>query len=272
VVLGDVELLALPDAVGELGELAELYPEVGAESWDPYREMYPELFAGSSAWRLPCACYLIRASGTAILVDTGVGPPGLWGWAAEREGQLPSALGEHGLSRDDVDVVFLTHLHIDHLGWNTDEDGVAFFPRARYLVHREALAFARTRPELPHIRRCVEPLVDRFEQLEAEVEIATGVTAFPVPGHYPGHMGLRIRSGQEEAVVIADAAVHPALLDRPDWRYVSDLDHDRCVVTRRALLEELVESEVVVVCGHYPHGGIGSIIRLDDRIIWKAAA
>jgi glyoxylase-like metal-dependent hydrolase (beta-lactamase superfamily II) len=270
VVLGDVELLALPDAVGELGELGDLYPDVEAGSWDPYRTLYPELHAGTR-WRLPCACYLITSGGTNVLVDTGVGPPGLWDWAAEREGRLPAALEEHGVSRDEVDIVFLTHLHIDHLGWNTDDQGVVFFPSARYLVHHDALAFARTQPELPHIQRCVEPLGDRFELLQAEVKFAPGVTAFPVPGHYPGHMGLRIRSGGEEAVLTADAAVHPALLDQPAWRYVSDLDHDRCVATRTALADELADSSVLVACGHYPHGGIGRIVTRDDRRVWGPA-
>jgi glyoxylase-like metal-dependent hydrolase (beta-lactamase superfamily II) len=267
--VGTFELVPLLDAVGNLGELDQLYPDVPAELWEPYRVLYPELFAGAQ-WRLPCACFLIRSRDTTILVDTGVGPPGLWGWAAEREGELPRALDEHGVGRGDIDIVFLTHLHIDHLGWNTDESGDIFFPRARYLVHRDALAFVHTRAELPHIRRCVEPLRDRFEALASETELAPGITAFAAPGHFPGHMGLRIRSGGEEAVLIGDAAVHPALLDRPEWRYVSDLDPDSSIATRRSLLEELVDRDVLVGCGHYPGGGIGRIVRRNGMTVWEA--
>jgi glyoxylase-like metal-dependent hydrolase (beta-lactamase superfamily II) len=269
--VGDVELEWLLDAVGELDELSELYPDVTAENWEPYRERYPELFA-DTRWRLPCACFLLRSAGTTVLVDTGVGPPGLWDWTAEREGGLPERLDELGVSRDEVDVVFLAHFHIDHLGWNTDRDGAVFFPRARYLVHRDALAFARTRSDLPHIRRCVESLADRFEQLVEETELVAGVTAFPLPGHYPGHMGVRIASGEEEALLIVDAAVHPALLDHPEWRYVSDLDHEQAVATRERLIEELVESDVLVACGHYPQGGIGRIRRTQGRVVWERPA
>jgi glyoxylase-like metal-dependent hydrolase (beta-lactamase superfamily II) len=266
--VGGIELEPILDALGELGELSELYPEVPAEEWAPYRELYPELFAGSR-WRLPCACFLLRTEGTTVLVDTGVGPPGLWDWTPVREGGLPGGLERLGLGRDAIDVVFLTHLHIDHLGWNADENGVPYFPRARYVVHSDALAFARTRSEFPHIRRCVESLVDRFETMHGAAELAAGVTAFAVPGHYPGHMGLRIASRGAELVLIADAAVHPALLDHPEWRYVSDLDHDQCVETRRQLIDELVDEDVLVVCGHYP-GGIGRIVRTKEAVVWDA--
>ena len=265
--VGAVELDALGDAVGLLGELGELYPEVESEEWTPYRDLYPELFAGSS-WRLPCACYLVRSAGMTVVVDTGVGPAGLWDWGREREEGLPRELAARGISPDDVDIVFLTHLHIDHLGWNADRTGTPFFPRARYVAHHDALAFALGRSELPHIQRCVVSLTDRFEELGGETELAPGLTTTPLPGHYPGHMGIRITSGGEEAMLIADVAVHPALLDRPDWRYVSDLDHELSVATRRQLLDELVDSDVLVGCGHYP-GPLGRIARVDARVVWQ---
>jgi glyoxylase-like metal-dependent hydrolase (beta-lactamase superfamily II) len=270
VLIGDVELVPLADAIGLLADYSEAYPDVPAEAWEPYRDLYPELFAGES-WRLPCKSFLVRCGDATLLVDTGVGPPGLWDWTAEREGELPDALEELGVGRDAIDVVFLTHLHIDHLGWNTDLEGVPFFPRARYVVHRDALAFARTRPELPHIRRCVEPLADRFETLAADVELAPGVEAFVAPGHYPGHMAVRLRSGDERAVLLADAAVHPALLDEPDWRYVSDLDQPVAAETRHALLPELVDRDVLVACGHYPGSGIGRVLTREGRVVWAEA-
>ena len=178
------------DAVGVLCEYAEAYPAVPPEAWEPYRALYPENFAGDS-WRLPCLSYLVRSEGVTVLVDTGVGPPGLWDWTAEDEGLLPGVLEAAGVGLDQIDVVFLTHLDIDHLGWNTDLDGVPLFPRARYVVHADALAFALTR-DVAHIRRCVVPLADAFVQVRGDVEIAPGVVAFEAPGHSPGHMALRV--------------------------------------------------------------------------------
>jgi glyoxylase-like metal-dependent hydrolase (beta-lactamase superfamily II) len=270
-VVGSIELVAVPDAVGLLAEYGAAYPAVPLEAWEPYRELYPELFADGS-WRLPCTCFLVRAGGTVVLVDTGVGPPGLWDWDPEDEGRLPAALDELGSGRDDVDVVFLTHLHIDHLGWNADHDGVPFFPRARYVVHRDAVSFARARSELPHIRRCVLSLADRLELVTGEVELVPGVTAFEAPGHYPGHMALRLSSEGQGAVLLADVAVHPALLDRPDLPYVSDIDLPQSIATRRAILPELIDRDVLVACGHYPGSGIGRVVTRNGLVVWEEAS
>lgn len=267
--IGSIELVPLSDAVGRLGELEELYPDVPSEGWQPYRELYPELFAGTK-WRLPVTCYLIRAEGTTILVDTGVGPEGLWeDWEPESEGGLLAALEAAGVAADEIDVVFLTHLHIDHVGWNADREGTPLFPR--YVVSRDALAFARERSDRPHIRRCVASLGDRLSELDAGEDLATGVTTEWLPGHYPGHHGLRLRSEGVEAMLVADAAVHPALLDRPEWEYGSDVDRSVSVATRRALVPGLVDRDVLVVCGHYPQGGIGHVRTRGDHVVWEPA-
>jgi len=270
VVVGSIELLPVPDAVGLLADYAEVYPEVPAEEWELYRELYPELFSGDS-WRLPCNCFLVRSEGITILVDTGVGPPGLWDWTAEDEGRLPGALDDLGIRPDEVDIVFLTHLHIDHLGWNTDLEGVVFFPSARYVVHGDALAFAQTRPNLPHIRRCIEPLVERVEIVTGDIELSPASSLSRRRVTTPGHMALRLASGGQDAVLLADIAVHPAMLNEPDLRYVSDLDQAACAETRRAVLPELVDRDVVVACGHYPGTGIGRVITRDGRIVWQGA-
>ena len=268
VVVGSIELFSVPDAVGLLASYSDVYPELPEHAWEPYRTLYPELFAGSD-WRLPCKCFLLRSAGTTMLVDTGVGPPGLWDWTALDEGRLPGVLDELGVRRDDVDIVFLTHLHIDHLGWNTDSEGVPFFPRARYIVHRDAVVFALQRAELPHIRRCVEPLVDRFERVSGSLELVPGVMAFEAAGHYPGHMALRLDSEGTAGVLLADTAVHPALLEEPDWVYAADGDPKACSNMRRSLVPELVDRDVVVACGHYPGSGIGHVVTRDNRIIWE---
>ena len=263
--VGAVELAPLTDAVGRLGELEELFP--GTSEWEGERIRYPELFEGSQ-WRISCTSYLIRSGGTTILVDTAVGPAGLWGWDAEwEEGLLPALTGT-GLAREDIDVVFLTHLHIDHVGWNTDREGELVFPNARYVAHREGVAFARG-VDRPHIARTIRPVP--FEEVGGETELADGVTAFEIPGHFPGHMGVRIESRGRFAILLADTAVHPKMLDLPELVYVSDADSDTCAQTRRALLEELVDRDVLAVCGHYPRGGIGRVVTRDGNVVWEAA-
>ena len=264
-VVGSVELVPLVDAVGLLGELDELYP--GFDDWEPYRALYPELFFGSQ-WRVPATSYLVRSGATTVIVDTGVGPAGLWGWTPESEEGLLPALAAAGVAPGEIDIVVLTHLHVDHVGWNTDQDGELVFPKARYLAHPDGVAFALGSGR-PHVDRTIAPVA--FEDAADGTELAVGVTAFELRGHFPGHMGLRIDSGGERALLIADAAVHPMLLHVPDAAYVSDADPDDCAGTRRSLLPELVDQDVLVVCGHYPSGGIGRVVTRDGRVVWEPA-
>jgi glyoxylase-like metal-dependent hydrolase (beta-lactamase superfamily II) len=268
VVIGAVELLPALDAVGLLCDYSEAYPGVSSEEWAPYADLYPELFSGLE-WRLPVTCYVVRSGSTTVLVDSGVGPPGLWDWTAEEEGLLPQALDGLGIRAEDVDVAVLTHLHIDHIGWNTDLEGVPLFPRARYVAHADALAFALARAGRAHIQRCVVPLVDDFEQVGGEVELAPGVTAFATPGHFPGHLSVRISSQGAGATILGDVAPHPALLDRPEWRFAFDEDRERTEAVRAALVAELLAGDGLVVCGHYPGSGIGRLTRRDGRVMWE---
>jgi glyoxylase-like metal-dependent hydrolase (beta-lactamase superfamily II) len=270
VLVGEIEVVPIPDAVGVFGELVELYEGTSAEDWEPYRALYPELFAGSR-WRIPVPVYLLRSGGRTLLVDTGAGPAGLWeDLRAEHEGLLPGALEDVSVRPEDVDVVFLTHLHIDHLGWNTDAEGRVFFPNARYVVHPHALAFALERPDRRHIVRCVTPLLDRFEDAVEGAELLPGVIAVALPGHYPGHMGLRIRSNGAEALAIADIAPHPAMLDRPDWVFAYD-DMEQ-TGTRAEVVREVVDTETVVICSHFGGSGIGRVLTREGRVVWEELA
>ena len=129
-VVGAVEIEPALDAVGLLCDYTEAYPSVPDEDWEPYRALYPDLFEGSTL-RLPCLSHVIRSEGTTTLVDTGVGPAGLWeDWVPEEEGLLPGSLESLDVGLDEVDVVFLTHVHIDHLGWNADLEGALRLPRS----------------------------------------------------------------------------------------------------------------------------------------------
>jgi glyoxylase-like metal-dependent hydrolase (beta-lactamase superfamily II) len=157
------------------------------------------------------------------------------------------------------------------VGWNADADGVPLFSHARHLLHPDGLALATgERADLPHIRRCLHSIIEAglVEEVEAGAEIAPGLVTIELPGHLPGHVGIRVG---DEAVLIADAAVHPALLDEPEWMYVSDSDPATSAETRRSLLSDLVDRDVLVACGHYPEGGIGRVTSRDGRVIWEAS-
>jgi glyoxylase-like metal-dependent hydrolase (beta-lactamase superfamily II) len=258
--VGEVTLTQVLDAVGLLGACNDLYPDVPIERWDPYRTVYPELFAGDM-WRLPVACTLIEAYGQTLLVDAGVGPPRRWGWEGEREGMLPGALPA-------VDAVFFTHLHVDHVGWLADPD---MFERARMLVPAGAVEYALENTSVEWLPQRLDDLryEGRIETVAAGDELLPGVRAVAYPGHYPGHLGAEVSSGGSRALLIADAAPHPALLDECGWHFKYDHDASLASETRAALVESVVDTDTLVVCGHYP-GGIGHVVRRDGRVLWEA--
>jgi glyoxylase-like metal-dependent hydrolase (beta-lactamase superfamily II) len=246
--VGGVEVIPLLDTEGELGKLAELYPEVAAHEWEPFRRHYPELFAGDS-WRVPFRSFLLRSGDGHVLVDTGVGPLDGGEFLLERPGRLPRELQHHGLSLEDIELVFLTHDHVDHIGWNPH------LLRARFLIHEDAWAFAEQTVETrPFVRRCVLDLRDRVELVQGEVELVPGAVAFPTPGHAPGHMSIRLG---DAGFLLGDAAGHPAQLAHPDWTFVPEFDRPRAAATRRGLVPRLEGK--VVVCAHYPGDGIGRV-------------
>ncbi len=236
----------LVDTVGILGEYAELFPGVPRESWLAYQATFPKLFA-ETLWRLPFAAYLLRTGSEVILVDTGVGPPG--GFLEDAKGLLPVRLEEEGVSPADVDVVFLTHLHVDHVGWIATPTGEPTFPNATYVTHERGREWATSADDAR--TRALLQLDERgsLELLSGEAEVAEGVRAFETPGHAPGHMSLEVTVTGTTTVLAGDVAVHPAQLDHPDWLYVYEHDGELAERTRRTLLER---AGTTVLYSHVP--------------------
>lgn len=234
-VVGDYEVDALLDAEGSFATYAEAFPHAGDDDWAPWRDRHPELFDGDR-WRLPFRSYLIRGGGRTILVDTGVGPSGGGEFLPERQGWLPGELERLGATPD---LVFLTHVHVDHVGWNHLFDGMPL------VAHRESIALSSERGRS----------LTRATAVEGEAELAPGVVAFDTPGHLPGHMSVRVG---DELVILGDVAVHPAQLARPGLVYVSDDDADRSAQTREKALS--AHGDRILACGHFPGSGFGRIV------------
>jgi len=249
------------DAVGILGACNDLYPDVPIERWERFRPTYPDLFAGDM-WRLPVACTVIRGHGRAVLVDAGLGPAGGSSWDMDQEGLLPGGLPA------DIDTVFFTHLHVDHVGWLADP---ALFRAARVAVHPAALAYAVEHSPVEWLAGRLRELMDegRVDEVSAGDELMPGVQVVDFPGHYPGHVGLDVDG---RAILIGDAAPHPALLDRCGWHFRYDHDAALASATRAALVEQVAETGTLVVCGHYPGSGIGHVVRSAGRVEWREAA
>lgn len=235
-VVGDFEVDALLDAEGSFATYAGAFPDAAEENWAPWQERHPELFDGER-WRLPFRSYLVRGGGRAILVDTGVGPAGEGEFLPERQGWLPAELER---LRVRPDTVFLTHVHVDHVGWN------AIFADVPFVAHARSVALSQERGR---------PLPAGTTAVGGETELAPGVVAFETPGHLPGHMSVRVG---DELVILGDVAVHPAQLAHPGLVYVSDDDAELSARTRAELLAAY--GDRILACGHFPGSGFGRLV------------
>ena len=190
-----------------------------------------------------------------------------------------SDLASKMVNPEDVDIVFLSHLHLDHVGWNTlDKDGdwVPTFPNARYVAHENDLEHFR-RPEVqassryPYMDFYVEPLVKSgvFDSVGDEADLTSEVKALLTPGHTPGHMSVMVSSQGQKALIQGDVLIHPAQVTEVNWTPLFDGDPDLAIQTRRKLLDELEKDGTPVVSCHFPAPGFGRISRENGRRYWQ---
>ena len=144
--------------------LTQLFPTAPAEAWEPYKQLYPDAFQ-QDHMLIEIGCYLVRSEGQTILIDTGYGEGPIEAIGG-RKGELMDDLTAKGIIPAEVNTVFLSHLHSDHVGWNVVErDGrlEAAFPNARYVAHQADLGHFR-RPDIqaastfPFMERCMESI------------------------------------------------------------------------------------------------------------------
>jgi glyoxylase-like metal-dependent hydrolase (beta-lactamase superfamily II) len=242
--IGQIRVTALLDGVGIAAAIAESYPGAPLEQVLAYRDRYPQLYGPDDEWRLIIRAWLIRASGTLIVVDTGIGSDIAPGpeWFGSN-GKLMEELDAEGVAPSDVDAVVITHIHDDHLGGTVGTDGKPAFPDARYLIHAADLAWqrdlaAKDEDDRKYWDTLLQPLVDAglLDEVDDGVELAPGVKAEHLPGHTPGHQVVRVSSEERRLIITGDAFTHPMQLAHPDWANALDEDPAAAEASRRELL------------------------------------
>jgi glyoxylase-like metal-dependent hydrolase (beta-lactamase superfamily II) len=203
-----------------------------------------------------------------IVVDTGLGNDkqgrGIPTWN-NRNGPFLETLTAAGFPPDSIDTVLCTHLHVDHVGWNTRLVGgrwVPTFANARYLFGRSEYEHWRDHSEEPSqaavFNDSVKPIVDagKADLIASDARLTEEITMIPTPGHSPGHMSIHIVSDGEEGLLTGDVAHHPCQMAHLDWSSTADSDPVQSAVTRRQLFSRFADRPVLVIGGHYDGGRI----------------
>ena len=216
---------------------------------------------------------LVESQGQRILVDTCIGNDKeltLPEWN-KMSGPFLEDLAAAGAPRESVDCVMCTHLHVDHVGWNTMRVGGAWvptFPNARYLFAREEWEYWKDEPETfgPVVTESVRPIVDAglAELVDMDYRVSDEVWLEPTPGHTPGHVSVRVRSRGEDAVITGDLMHHPCQFVHPDWSADVDWNQDQSRKTRHEFLERYCDGPVLVIGTHFATPTAGHIVRDGD--------
>jgi glyoxylase-like metal-dependent hydrolase (beta-lactamase superfamily II) len=259
--VGNVELVSLTDGQGG-GRPTGIFPSSAVETW---RNEYPELLDPDGLIHPRYGSVAVRSEGKLVIVDTGAGPP---------DGALMDEMASKGVDREAVDLVVLTHLHPDHVGWNLI-DGSPTFPGARYLVPKDDWEHW-TRPDTlqgsAHVRDQVMPLegLAVMDLIEGEYDVTAELTTLPTPGHTPGHISIAITSAGERGFILGDVAHSPAQAHHTGWNPSFDHDSVRSPKTRHAIFDRLESDGSLISAGHFPDGGFGRLARRNGRRYWQA--
>jgi glyoxylase-like metal-dependent hydrolase (beta-lactamase superfamily II) len=203
-----------------------------------------------------------------IVVDTGLGNDKegrkVPTWNNRKDAFLET-MTSAGFPPDSIDTVLCTHLHVDHVGWNTKLAGgqwVPTFGNARYVFGKTEYEHWRDYRDEPDkvavFDDSVKPIVDagKAELVTSDARLADEITLIPTPGHSPGHMSIHIKSDGEEGLLTGDVAHHPCQMAHLDWSSTADSDPVQSTVTRRELFSRFADTPTLVIGGHFNAGHI----------------
>jgi glyoxylase-like metal-dependent hydrolase (beta-lactamase superfamily II) len=276
--IGDVTIAKLVEMEGPIpaGGAGSVLPDAHPEAIRQIDWLVPHFATADGRLTFSIHALLVQTPSLRLIVDTCIGND------KPRTGPLFNRLQTGflrdleaaGWTRDSVDAVVCTHLHVDHVGWNTMlENGswVPTFPRARYCFGRREFEHAREEAEAGAplteggviLADSVKPIFDAelAELVEMDARLSPEVRLMPTPGHTPGHVSVVIESRGERAVITGDLMHHPSQIARPHWSSGFDTDQDASRTTRREFLAQFADTPTLVIGTHFAGPTAGRVVR-----------
>lgn len=255
---------ATPDVIREIGWLA------------------PHFADETGRLKMSIHALVVETPSKRIIVDTCIGNDkdrDIPAWSNLQTDFLAD-LAKAGYARETIDTVLCTHLHVDHVGWNTmlvDGRWVPTFPNARYLIGRAEFDYWRKEEagledhSKSPFHDSVAPVFDAglVDLVETDHRVCEEVSLEPTLGHTPGHVSIRIRSKGAEALITGDFAHHPCQLAHPEWASSADFDKDASTETRRRMFGSLAGEGTLVIGTHFASPTAGRVVP--DGAVWRFA-
>ena len=271
--IGELEVLVVADGYAKF-PAPLYYPGTAADDWKPHQRWLDH----EGNLEFPFACFLVRSGDRRVLIDTGLGDTGLGAeplWKFHG-GALLDELAAAGVRPQDIDTVFVTHLHVDHCGTCGREEGGSLrpvFPNAVYRWTSDEDAHWRSTAQPPGSTFSVPAMLDalsgRFEAAGDGASIAPGVSVIATPGHTPGHAGVVLSSGDERAYLLGDAISCPAQLEETEWSGLGDVDPKLARRTQEAVAREMEARGALLATAHFPGLTFGRVLRGEGRRYWQ---
>ena len=257
-----------------------LIPGATPENLAPYADWLEPFVTDDGRIKLTIQAFLVESRGQKIIVDTCIGNGKTRG--VEAFNQLDTSfLGDvtdAGFPPEKVDMVVCTHLHVDHVGWNTKlEDGkwVPTFPNARYVMARNDFDHWSIQTDDEGAQQVfadsVQPIFEHglADLVAVDHEINPELGFLPTPGHTPGHCSVTISSDGEEGVITGDLIHHPSQCMHPEWECTADIDAAQATETRMAFLKRFADSGILVIGTHWAPPTATHLTAAGER--WKLA-
>ena len=251
-----------------------ILPDATRDACKPYSWMKPHFMDEDGNLVMSVHALVVDTGARKIVVDTCIGNDkvrDIPAWS-NLQTKFLEDLVSSGYPPDTIDTVMCTHLHVDHVGWNTqlvNGEWVPTFPNARYLIAEKEWNYwnvVSNESTVAVLNDSVRPVIDAglAEFVSDSYQLCPEVTLKPTPGHTPGHVSVVIESEGKTALITGDCIHHPVQLTRPDWCSSADSDSELGEETRRSLLNSYVDTDVLVIGTHFATPTAGYVRRLGD--------
>jgi glyoxylase-like metal-dependent hydrolase (beta-lactamase superfamily II) len=275
--IGNVEIWRILESVDPFLTPQEFFPDMEPDGPDVMRRETPrQLCPDTGSMLIPIQGFLLKTPQHVVLVDACIGndktfdfhPP----WHKRSDGRFLAALAAAGVSPADIDFVMCTHLHVDHVGWNTKLAGgrwVPTFPNARYIFPSADHAHFSANPGTVY-KESILPVVaaNQAELVCSDHKLGDCISLISTPGHTPGHVSVGIADGGKKAVITGDAIHSPIQCLRPHWNFAHDHDKPLAAQTRRAFLEGASDSGNMMLGSHFPLPSRGIVRNRGEAFEW----